>query len=91
MQNKCYHCGKTFRNRREVMNHRKIDHTSYVEPCTKFIKGECPFQSKFCWFKHTEAPTKSLDEGNVVKDNFSVFQKATKTSKPPLKPQENKA
>ena len=87
----CYICDKTFQSKIQVMNHRTMSHPTYIETCVKYLKGECPFQSKFCWFKHTEAPTKSLEEGNVVKDNFSVFQKATKTSKPPLKPQENKA
>ena len=87
----CYVCDQTFTNKVQVMNHRKISHPSCIEPCIKYMKGECPFQSKFCWFKHTDTPSKILEEENDIKDNISVFQEATKIPKPPLKSQENKA
>ena len=87
----CYICDKTFQNKHQVMNHRKLSHPTYIEPCVKYMKEECPFQSKFCWFKHTDKHTETSEEENVATDNDSVFQEATKIPKPPLKPQENKA
>ena len=88
---KCFVCGKTFRNKIEVMKHRKADHASHVEPCRKFLKGECPFQSKFCWFQHTNQSMENPQQNRESKENMSVFQETTKVAKPPLKTYQNKA
>ena len=79
----CFICRKAFQNKVEVMKHRKTDHISHVEPCNKFLTGECPFQSKFCWFLHTI--------NSIEKENILVFPEATKEAKPPIKPYQNKA
>ena len=87
----CYICGKTFQNKVEVMKHRKTDHVSHVEPCNKFLNGECPFQSNFCWFLHTNKSIETPQQNVEFKENISVFQEATKAAKPPIKPHQNEA
>ena len=71
------------------MNHRKQTHASEIEPCHKFSKGECPFQDKFCWFKHETKVMESIED-NLINDNaekhatMSDFQEVTKSAKPPI-------
>ena len=85
----CFICGKTFKAKTELMSHRKQDHASHVEPCHKFSRGECPFQDKFCWFKHGSKIIENTENKTNADDlekyeNMSVFQEATKPAKPPI-------
>ena len=82
---KCFVCGENFSNKREVMKHRKRSHKSLIEPCSKFLKRECPFQEEFCWFKHENLEEDKIDENKEDKSN-SGFQEAPKPLKPPLNP-----
>ena len=82
----CFICGKTFNSKIEVMKHRKQSHGKVVEPCNKFVRGECPFQDDFCWYKHENESKGKPVEDNGTKDDEDplVFQKAQKPSKPPI-------
>ena len=85
----CYICGKAFNSKTEVMKHRRESHGNVVEPCNKFVRGECPFQDNFCWFKHENEskgePEKDNDKKDVQDDeDLPVFQKVQKPSKPPI-------
>ena len=82
----CFICSKNFRNKIEVMNHRKSNHPSSIETCNKFLKGDCPFQDKFCWYEHRSKPNVNLEDIDSENlENSSVFHEVTKTAKPPIK------
>ena len=50
----CYICNETFETRAKMMFHRKLHHTSLVRICNNYLKNNCMFQSKSCWFLHEE-------------------------------------
>ena len=82
----CYFCGKVFRNKREMMIHRKKEHRSLIENCMQFMHGICRFQEIFCWFLHSEETENRLPSKHEELDPFprSVFQKESTNLEPPL-------
>ena len=48
----CYVCGSSFTTKDEVKKHRKMNHSSLVAVCEKYLKGTCSRSENFCWYKH---------------------------------------
>ena len=62
----CADCDKTFKNRGDLMKHRKNAHIESVSTCRHALNGRCHFSSKDCWFIHEdERMGKNINE----KDN----------------------
>ena len=90
---KCFICNQNFETKADMMIHRKCFHRSMVRKCTDFLKNQCRFQEKFCWFVHdnedmeidnnieTENDPKEMEDNEIN----SVFQKAKGDLKPPEK------
>ena len=49
----CFICNQTFDNKIDMMGHRKKNHPSIIQRCSKFERGECRFQKDYCWFIHS--------------------------------------
>ena len=49
---KCNLCDNTFENKRDLMIHKKEDHTEKIELCWHYSKGTCPYGEDKCWFIH---------------------------------------
>ena len=84
----CYICNDSFKNKAEMMIHRKKQHTELVKECSKFSDEICRFRSDACWFRHgkDEASEEEEDsEGSAdASDEQSDFQNAQRKKKPPL-------
>jgi hypothetical protein len=50
----CRSCGSGFDAKRELMKHRKEDHTKSIRTCKYFLRGICDFESNICWYSHEE-------------------------------------
>ena len=90
----CYVCNNTFESKPDMMGHRKKYHPNIIKPCFQFINGNCPFQSEFCWFIHSQIPKDKNEATKASKDpsneereddrnTSSVFRKDIKHTKPP--------
>ena len=73
-----------------MMGHRKKNHPSIIQRCSKFERGECRFQKDYCWFIHSfvtkdNNPGESKDVTGEAEtdDASSVFQDAINKTKPP--------
>ena len=51
----CFTCRHEFRSYHDLMNHRKEEHPSHKK-CRYFLKGECKFEGKDCWYLHEDRP-----------------------------------
>ena len=49
----CNFCDDKFVNKRDLMNHKKKEHTQKVKSCWHFSSGLCPFGDQKCWFAHS--------------------------------------
>ena len=78
--NTCFICEKTFRNKNEMMIHRKSEHANIVQDCQEFKKQQCRFNEDFCWFKHT---VKEIEVEQMDTESKQVFQKVMENLKPP--------
>ena len=58
----CFICGKSFKNKSELMNHRKQEHYEIVKPCFQFYKNTCRFKDDLCWYKHEEENKNNEDK-----------------------------
>ena len=59
----CTFCDDTFENNRDLMNHKKKEHTEKVQICWNFSAGACPYGEQRCWFTHSkERVNSSLSE-----------------------------
>ena len=46
----CYKCGETFTSKTHLVTHIKAAHGEI--PCEKYLKGECRFNERSCFFRH---------------------------------------
>ena len=88
----CFTCGRMFNSKLELMCHKKNSHGDKVQPCMKYLKGICIFQSKYCWYAHE---TKDRDQcsdnfedvsdkaESMEKEDPSVFRENINNLKPP--------
>ena len=70
----CNFCKKEYKNKNELMLHKKNDHSKNVSNCWNFISGVCEFNDHDCWFKHPKNEAE-LNERvfkcNICVENFS--------------------
>ena len=66
--NECFECKLKFKNKHELMMHKKIQHIEHCKPCDKYQKNECTRENT-CWYPHTQ----NLD-----------FHKSQLNSRPPI-------
>ena len=50
----CAHCDTTFKNRGDLMKHRKNAYIKSVSTCRHALNWRCHFSSKDCWFIHED-------------------------------------
>ena len=87
---KCFICGRTFRNMREMMIHRKKEHKSFVRDCNLFLEDKCNYKEESCWFNHREIEEEKDDDEIVIENDVdeqsseSVFRNAQENLEPPL-------
>ena len=80
-----------FETKTKMMVHRKSTHRELVSTCKNFLRNDCMFADKACWFLHEEEEME-IEEGiqkeNDKKDNHnkteSVFQKVFENIRPPI-------
>ena len=51
----CFTCRNEFRSYHDLMEHRKEEHP-YHKKCRYFLKGECKFEAKDCWYLQENRP-----------------------------------
>ena len=66
----CNFCSKTFESKRDMMTHKKSEHTEKVSACWDFASGNCNLGNDVCWFNHCEGLRKSEFKCNVCKQLF---------------------
>ena len=49
---RCRICGEVFEYKPLLMQHRKNKHAETVNQCKNNAKGDCPFSSVKCWWRH---------------------------------------
>ena len=50
----CQFCDKSFKNKVDLMNHKKEVHRENVESCWHYSAGFCPYGDRKCWFNHNK-------------------------------------
>ena len=64
---KCNSCGKEFNGKYDLMNHRKIEHTSNIM-CRDWLKSNCRRTAQDCWYNHSmfkpQQPTNQQPQPN---------------------------
>ena len=48
----CNLCEQMFKNRLEMMVHKKNRHIETVSLCKEYLKGTCDYPAQRCWFRH---------------------------------------
>ena len=49
----CSDCNMKFKNKHELMMHKKVAHVEQCKPCEKYIKDECSREDT-CWYPHIQ-------------------------------------
>ena len=57
----CHYCGNYFKNKGDLMIHRKNTHAEKVSQCSFFLEGKCTFGEE-CWYSHKNDSRKVLSE-----------------------------
>ena len=50
----CNFCENMFENKRDLMKHKKEEHTEKVDICWQYLGGKCEFEEEKCWFLHKD-------------------------------------
>ena len=50
----CNFCENTFGTIRDLMSHKKLEHSDKVSICRDFTNGACHFGDENCWFNHSK-------------------------------------
>ena len=58
---KCRICDVTFNDKRNLMRHRKKEHSSRVAPCKNFLEGNCSYTAESCYWIHGKVENQVLD------------------------------
>jgi hypothetical protein len=51
----CYHCGRNFQTKADLIVHRKIEPEEKVKPCRIFSEGGFDFEDEDCWYIHSQS------------------------------------
>ena len=65
----CKICEKAFNSKRDLMEHRKKEHTESVNVCWNFSSGKCGYGDEKCWFTHDKI-SKSIFKCNFCGKTF---------------------
>ena len=57
----CHYCGNHFKNKDDLMIHRKKSHEERVTRCRFFMEGKCTFGDE-CWYSHKTNARKTVTE-----------------------------
>ena len=71
----CRTCKKEYRDKNEMMVHRKIDHITEVKKCKNILSGvNCRKGAVYCWYCHTQngATTRDTQINNIPAPVFNV-------------------
>jgi hypothetical protein len=49
----CNFCERRFTTNKELMVHKKKEHSEKVKICWNYSTGKCEFEDDLCWFLHT--------------------------------------
>ena len=63
----CNFCDNGFETKRDLMNHKKIEHTEKVNVCWHFSAGTCSFGDKKCWFVH------STEKNDLISTEYTCY------------------
>ena len=68
----CNICEEKFENMRDLMKHKKKEHSDRVAMCWKFASGNCIYGDTDCWFQHyqTEGDTEPAVNCNLCEKDF---------------------
>lgn len=74
--NFCEHC---FKNKSELMKHKKLKHSEKVNICWKFPHKTCSYDNETCWFHHSDItenfPCNFCDESFSNQSKFMRHRK----------------
>ena len=75
----CHSCDSIFNSYKDLMNHRRVDHSQSRKECRYFKEGTCKFDHNNCWYKHSTSDA-NVNSQNVKPtgqdNNPQGFQKA---------------
>ena len=66
--NKCFECELNFRDKNELMMHKKKEHIEQCKPCEKYLMNECSREST-CWYPHTQSQDLQKNQQNMRPPN----------------------
>lgn len=58
----CYVCNESFKERNDLMFHRKKHHPRMVKDCSQFSEENCRFRIDSCWFMYRKDETDEKQE-----------------------------
>ena len=68
----CNFCEKPFHTKRDLMKHRKKEHSEKVSPCWKHSQGICEYGEPLCWFIHMDSSSSTKIKCNDCDETFSI-------------------
>ena len=72
----CYVCGDKFKEKQNLMSHRKCVHDN-MPVCKNYLTNSCKFSTQSCWWKHED------NQLVAQKSSNQVFQLHTENLAPP--------
>ena len=61
----CHTCALTFSSKKELMRHRKVQHSDIIRKCRHFAEGGCEFEDDICWYRHTHDVDESRKQAST--------------------------
>ena len=77
---KCRFCEKTFPNKSDFMEHRKLEHPHKISACKKEMEGSCRFGAEKCWYSHKYLHQNNQTENQdpeLIKRLLTMMEKFT--------------
>ena len=70
----CQFCGQNFSSLKDLMSHKKIDHSERVSLCYNFSNGTCPYEDDKCWFIYKETvEEQKIYECSICRKTYQKF------------------
>ena len=69
----CNFCKRRFKTNKEVMVHKKKEHSEKVEICWNYSTGKCEFGADLCWFLHTNSSKSCEIDCNICGKVFTTL------------------
>ena len=68
----CNFCNEGFKTKKDLMGHKKKEHSEKVDICWNFATGKCEFGADLCWFLHTNSSKSSEIDCNICGKVFTT-------------------